>query len=123
MSEPTRRVQTNTDWTISDGFVVLPTDGTILKATREQASISFFIEHIVPEIKENKTKPAKITREVRLEMRMPYSALMGLYIQIAEATKTLSDDKAGVVYLAPNAAEGIASSVTNTYGLDRTTSS
>ena len=122
MTEVTRRVQTNTNWKMSDNFVVLTADGTILKATREQASVSFFLEHTIPEIAENKTRPQSITREVRLEIRMPYSALVGLYIQIAEATKTLSDDKTGVVYLAPNAESGVATSVTNSYGLDKSTS-
>lgn len=118
MSDSARRVQTNTQYEFHPGFVVLPADGTILRASNEVSSLSFYVEHMIPEIRDGKTNANRFSREIRVELRIPTSALVGLWVQIGDSLQVLKDGKAESVIMAPNARDTSATSETLGYDLN-----
>jgi hypothetical protein len=73
MSE-NERIATKTDYQQSPNFVVLPADGALIRMSREQIVLTFFVEHFTPEVKNRTTITKSVTRELKYEVRMPASA-------------------------------------------------
>ncbi|MBI3859303.1 MAG: hypothetical protein HY296_03555 [Thaumarchaeota archaeon] len=83
---------TKTDYTQSPAYSVNPADGVILRITREQAILTFYVEHIDLERKDNVTDPKHIVRELRFEIRLPTSAAALMAASIGQILRQLSQD-------------------------------
>ena len=83
---------TKTDYVQNPQFAVAAADGVILRVTREQAILTFYLEHINMERKDNITDTKGIVRELRFEVRLPTSAAALMTASILQILKSFKED-------------------------------
>ena len=103
MSDTNRPNITSRHYLPNPDLPVVAADGAFVQASREKVNLTFFIEHIVPEVNHGKTVPKEIVRELKCEIRLSATEAMVLSAQIQGLLKGVWKDTEGngIVFNAP----------------------